>query len=160
MLISFRVLELKENFFIRSFRDLTWTGVGLSQLKLTGTEFGWVRFIINFLTLLSKKWVYDRLISRKRAFHVASKAPYANSKKARKALLLTSFIALRVRFLFNTVCDCFNYIYDFLGDGDTLYVYVDWSKQSHVFGHYWFLIEHVEMIKPQNSLTFNIKVLR
>ena len=37
-------------------------------------------------------------------------------------------------------------------------IFVDWTSESQVFGHYWFLIEYVHL--GRQNVDFNIRILR
>ena len=44
--------------------------------------------------------------------------------------------------------------------GETVSVYVDWRSSSQPFGHYWFAVDKVIVVRPQNLLQLQLRVLR
>ena len=39
-------------------------------------------------------------------------------------------------------------------------IYVDWRTTSHPFGRYWFAVDRVVVVKPQNVLQLHLRILR
>ena len=50
-----------------------------------------------------------------------------------------------------------NFLFN-LGNNDQVSIFVDWTKDPQVLGHYWFLIERAYL--SQSQVMFHLRILR